>query len=113
MLYCQYLVYGAASDPATGVPRVTGGYEVRRLAPPAVRGDDRHPGEVFKTAAPSIITPPPLLLTPFPSGSLRRLHGISLAGAAPGEYELILAVTDEVAQRTQTVREPFTIAGDR
>ena len=112
MLYCQYLVYGAATDPASGVPRVTGGYEVRRLAS-AARGDDSRPGELFKKAEPSVITPPPLMLTPFPAGSLRRLHGISLAGAAPGEYELILAVTDEVAHRTLTLREPFTIAGDK
>lgn len=111
MLYCQYLVYGAATDSASGVPRVTGGYEVRRAS--AARGDDSRPDALFKKAEPSVITPPPLMLAPFPSGSLRRLHGISLAGAAPGEYELILAVTDEVAHRTLTLREPFTIAGDK
>jgi len=113
MLYCQYLVYGAATDPATGLPRVTGGYEVRRRPPAAVRGDSGDRGELFKKAAPSVITPPPLMLTPFPSGSLRRLHGISLAGASPGEYELILAVTDEVTHGTLTIREPFMIAADK
>jgi hypothetical protein len=41
------------------------------------------------------------------------LHGISLAGASPGEYELILTVADQVAGRTLTIREPFTISGDR
>jgi VWFA-related protein len=103
MLYCQYLVYGAAADPATGVPRVTGGYEVRRVAS----------GEVFKKAAPSVITPPSIMLSPFPSGSLRRLHGLSLAGAAAGAYELVLTVSDDVTNRTLTVREPFTIAEEK
>jgi hypothetical protein len=53
------------------------------------------------------------VLSPFPTGTLKRLHGISLAGASPGEYELILTVADEAARRTLTIREPFTISGDR
>jgi len=68
---------------------------------------------VFKRAAPSPIAVPFGVLSPFPTGTLRRLHGISLAGASPGEYELILTVADQVAGRTLTIREPFTISGDR
>ena len=92
-LYCQYQVYGAAPELVTGLPRVSAGYELRHTS-----------GTVFKRAAP----------TPIKSmaGPLLRLHGISLAGAAPGEYELILTVTDDVAQRTTTVREPLTIVGE-
>lgn len=93
-LYVQYLVYGAAQDPATKRPRVTGGYELRHAT-----------GAVFKRAAPTPIAPAS-------SGTLRRLHGISLAGAGPGEYELVLTVTDETTARALTIREPLTIAGD-
>ena len=92
-LYCQYQVYGAAPELITGLPRVTAGYELRRTS-----------GDVFKRAAP----------TPLKSlaGPLLRLHGISLAGAVPGDYELILTVTDEVTQRTVTAREPLTIVAE-
>jgi hypothetical protein len=38
-----------------------------------------------------------------------RLHGISLAGAAPGAYELVLSMKDEVAGRVLERREPFEI----
>jgi hypothetical protein len=68
---------------------------------------------VFKRSAPSPIATPSGVLSPFPTGTLKRLHGISLAGASPGEYELILTVADEAARRTLTIREPFTISGDR
>lgn len=112
MLYCQYLVYGAATDAASNAPRVTGGYELRRIAAAPDRADSSQAGDVFKRAAPTRITPPSIMLTPFPSGTLRRLHGISLAGAPPGEYELILTVTDELTRRTLTLHEPFTIAGE-
>jgi VWFA-related protein len=108
MLYCQYLVYGAATDGATGKPLVTGGYEVRRIT-----GSANGSPELFKASAPSPIAVPSGVLSPFPTGALKRLHGISLAGASPGEYELILTVADEVTGRTLTIREPFTISGDR
>jgi hypothetical protein len=93
MLYCQYMVYGAARDSASNLPRVTAGYELRGA------------GALFKRAAPTPITPAA-------SGTLRRLHGISLAGAAPGEYELILTVTDELTKRTLITRQAFTIDSD-
>jgi hypothetical protein len=113
MMYCQYLVYSAATDGATGKPLVTGGYEVRRITGPGGSANGSSAAEVFKRAAPSAIAAPFGVLSPFPTGTLRRLHGISLAGASPGEYELILTVADQVAGRTLTIREPFTISGDR
>jgi hypothetical protein len=113
MLYCQYLVYGAATDGATGKPLVTGGYELRRINGPVGSANRSPSAEVFKRSAPSPIAVPSGVLSPFPAGPLKRLHGISLAGASPGEYELILTIADEVAGRTLTIREPFTIPGDR
>jgi VWFA-related protein len=93
-LYCQFLVYGATIDPATGRPRVSAGYELARAT-----------GPMFKSAAPTPIAASS-------AGTLRRLHGISLAGAAPGEYELVLTVTDEVSKRQLTARERFTIVAE-
>jgi VWFA-related protein len=113
ILYCQYLVYGAAADGATGMPRVTAGYEVRRITVAAGATNGSRPADVFKHSAPSPIAPPVLGLNTFATGTLKRLHGISLAGASPGEYELTLTVTDEIARRTLTMREPFTILGDQ
>ncbi len=34
VLYCQFAVYGATSDPATQKPRVSSAYEIRRAGPP-------------------------------------------------------------------------------
>jgi VWFA-related protein len=90
-LYVQYSVVGAARDPKTRMPKVSGGYEIRR-------GD----GSVLKAAAPTLIQPTSL-------GALIRLHGIALGGATPGDYELVLQVRDEIAGRTVEVREPFQV----
>jgi hypothetical protein len=94
ILYCQYLVYGAERDSSTNLPRVTAGYALRRAT-----------GHIFKTA-------PSTVITPTSSGAVRRLHGISLQGAAPGQYELVLTVHDEVANRTASVREPLAIVAE-
>jgi hypothetical protein len=90
-LYVQYSVLGAAKDPSSRMPRVTGGYEIRRAD-----------GWILKAAAPTSIRPTSL-------GALTRLHGITLAGAAPGEYELVLRARDEIAGRTVEAREPFEV----
>ena len=37
--------------------------------------------------------------------------GIPLAGAAPGEYEIVLTVKDELSGQAVEVREPFAISG--
>ena len=92
VLYVQYGVLGAARDEESRMPRVSAGYEVRRAD-----------GAVFKSAAPTRIAATSL-------GSLLRLNGISLAGAEPGEYELVLRVRDELGGRDLERREPFEIA---
>ena len=90
-LYVQYGVLGAAKDPSTRMPKVSGGYEIRRAD-----------GSVLKAGAPTLIRPTSL-------GALTRFHGIALAGAAPGDYELVLRARDEIAGRTLEAREPFQI----
>jgi hypothetical protein len=42
-------------------------------------------------------------------GALLRLNGISLKGAAPGEYDLVLTIRDELAGKTIEVEEPFAV----
>jgi VWFA-related protein len=92
VLYCQYSVFGAArEEKGSLMPDVTAGYEIRRAD-----------GKVFKRGAPTRINPTSL-------GALMRLSGISLQGAGPGGYELILTVRDELAGKSVKVREPFEI----
>jgi hypothetical protein len=93
MLYCQFEVYGAAKDPQTGMPRVSAGYVIRSKS-----------GAVVSQAQPSVITPTSL-------GKLSRLMGTGLEGAAPGEYELVLNLKDEIAGKSLEVAEPFTLEG--
>jgi hypothetical protein len=92
VLYCQFSVYGAArEEKSTLMPQVRAGYEVRRAD-----------GSLFKRAAPTLISPTSV-------GALLRLSGISLKGAAPGSYELVVTVRDELAGKTAESREPFEI----
>jgi VWFA-related protein len=91
VLYCQFAVYGAAKDATSLMPRVTAGYQIRRAD-----------GAVFKRADATTIKPTSL-------GALLRLHGISLAAATPGDYELVLTVRDEVAGRAVELSEPFAV----
>jgi len=90
-LYVQYSVLGATRDQATLLPRVSAGYEIRR-----------RDGSVFKSAPQTAINPTSI-------GSLLRLNGINLAGAAPGSYELVLHVKNELDGKELEVREPFEI----
>lgn len=91
VLYCQFGVYGAASDPATHMPRVTSAYEIRRAD-----------GTVLKRSPRTPITPTSL-------GAVLRLQGIALPPAEPGAYELRLSVRDEIANRIMNVKEDFTV----
>jgi hypothetical protein len=70
---------------------VTAGYQIRRAD-----------GTLFKRAEATPIRPTSL-------GALLRLHGISLAAATPGDYELVLTVRDEVGRRALEVVEPFAV----
>jgi VWFA-related protein len=90
-LYVQYGVLGAAKDPSTRMPKVSGSYEIRRAD-----------GSLLKAGAPTLIRPTSL-------GALTRFHGIALAGAGVGDYELVLRVRDEIAGRTLETREPFAV----
>jgi VWFA-related protein len=90
-LYVQYSVLGATKDPSTLLPRVSASYEVRTPT-----------GSIFKHSDQTPINPTSI-------GSLLRLNGINLAGAARGAYELVLRIKDELDGRELEVREPFEI----
>ena len=91
VLYCQFAVYGAASDPATLKPRVSSGYEIRRAG-----------GAVLKRSPRTTITPTSL-------GALLRLQGIALPAAEPGPYELLLSIRDEIGNRAIYTKQDFVI----
>jgi hypothetical protein len=91
VLYCEYQVYGAARDAATGLPRVAAGFEVRRAT-----------GAVLTQVAPTAMRPTSL-------GGLSRILVAPLDGAAPGVYEVVVRLRDEVAGAELEVREPFEI----
>jgi len=94
-LHCRFEIYGASKDAATGQPRVTAGFAVRRTD-----------GRVL-VAAPE--TP----LRPGPGGSLTRSLGFPLDGVPPGSYEVIVIVTDLVAGGVAEAREPIEIDAGR
>jgi VWFA-related protein len=89
-LFCQYTVFGAAHDSG-GQPHVSGSWALKRSDGTLVR-------EV-----------PARALNPSADGRLLRLYGIALAGLSPGDYELTLAVRDELAVLAVELREPFTV----
>ncbi len=88
-LYCRFDVYGAAKGKDT-MPRVRASHSLRR-------GD-----EVVGRASPSLIEPTSL-------GALARMIQIPLRAFAPGDYELLIDVTDEVSGAKRELVEPFTI----
>jgi VWFA-related protein len=90
-IYAQFEVYGAAREKGSAMPKVTAGYQM-------LRSD----GTVAVQVAATQITPTSL-------GRLARLVGASLAEAQDGDYEFVLTVTDQVANKTVEVREPFKI----
>ena len=95
MLYFQYDVYGAAPDPASRTPRIRAGYSIRRSD-----------GTTPIRAEPTAIRPTSL-------GHLNRLSGARLESLAPGDYELVLTLVDDVAGKRLEVTEPFTLTGPR
>jgi VWFA-related protein len=84
-------VYGARPDPATGKPRVTSRCEVRRA--------DGTP----------LVESPPRPILPGPQGQLGEQIPISLQGAPPGDYEVVVSLDDEVAGAQIQTRDPFTV----
>jgi hypothetical protein len=89
-LYCQYRVFGAAVEAASGKPRVSASYAIVRN------------GQVIKAGPSSPIQPTS-------DGHLLRLLGFGLAGLEPGDYALVLHVADEVSGQNREVSEPFAI----
>jgi VWFA-related protein len=89
-MLCQFDVYGAAKD-ATGMPRVTNGYEVRRSD-----------GTLLSMRAQSEIVPTSL-------GGVTRLIGFTLDDAKPGDYVMRLTFKDEVDGKTLDLEEPFAV----
>jgi VWFA-related protein len=87
---CQFEVYGAARDES-GMPRVTQGSELRSAG-----------GTLLKRLPESAIDPTSL-------GALVRLFTLSLDDAAPGEYEVVMTVRDQLSGETLQVREPVTV----
>ncbi len=90
-LFCQFEVYRAAKEEASGMPRVSMGYEVRRSD-----------GAVLARDAPTVIRPSS-------DGALSRMIGISLESATPGDYELVMRVKDEFSGEAVQLREPFHV----
>jgi hypothetical protein len=91
MLLAQFEVYGAAKEKGSGMPRVTAGYEIRKTD-----------GTVVTHVDPTPIQPTSL-------GKLMRLVGARLQDSAPGEYEIVLRLKDEIAGKDLELREPFSV----
>jgi VWFA-related protein len=91
-LFCQFDVYNPTKDKATGMPRVTAGYTIRR----------KTDGLVFVKVAPSLIQPTSL-------GRLSRMVGPPLEGAEPGDYEFELNLKDELNGKILDFKDDFTI----
>jgi|CXWL01.1.fsa_nt_gi VWFA-related protein len=95
-LFCQFDVYNPTKDKATGMPRVTAGYTIRR----------KSDGMVFLKIAPTMIQPTSL-------GRLSRIVGPPLEGAEPGEYEFELNFKDELSGKILDYKEDFTVLPKR
>lgn len=74
-----------------GSRNVTAGYSVRRADGSVLTRRDLAP------------------LTPGPQGDISQMVALSLQGASPGEYEIVLNVRDEVSGQLLEVRDPFTV----
>lgn len=90
-VYCSVEVYGATKDKATGMPKVSAGWQV-------LSSD----GSTVSSAPPSIINPTSL-------GRLSRLVGTKLEGYASGDYEIVMNFKDEISGHTLELHEPFTV----
>jgi VWFA-related protein len=91
-LYCQFDVYNPTKDKASGMPKVTAGYTIRR----------KSDGLVFLKVQPSMIQPTSL-------GRLSRMIGPPLEGAEPGEYEFELNLKDELSGKILDFKEDFRV----
>ncbi len=90
-LFCQFEVFGAKRDEKTGMPHVTQGYVVTKPD-----------GSVLTAMEPAMINPTSL-------GQVTRMFGFRLTGAEPGDYEIVMAIRDDIAGRSFELREPFRV----
>jgi hypothetical protein len=90
-LLCQFEVYGAKKDEKTGMPRVMQGYVVTRPD-----------GSVLTASEPSVINPTSL-------GQVMRTFGFRLTDAPLGDYQIVMAIRDDLAGRSFELREPFRV----
>jgi len=89
-LYCLYRVFGAASDPMTGRPRVYAGFTIVS------------DGKVRRRIEASLIEPAK-------DGQLLRLLAVGLADLPPGPYTLTIHIADAVTGEALDVDEPFSV----
>jgi VWFA-related protein len=94
VLFCSFDVYGAAKETGSSMPRVSAGYLIRSKT-----------GELVTRVEPTVIQPTSL-------GRLSRIVGSRIEGLAPGDYELVLDVKDEIGGSSLSLQEPFTIVAD-
>ncbi|HSD66018.1 MAG TPA: VWA domain-containing protein [Vicinamibacteria bacterium] len=90
-LLCQFEVFGAKKDDKTGMPHVTQGYVVTRPD-----------GSALTAMEPSPINPTSL-------GQVTRMFGFRLQDAPVGDYEIVMAIRDDLAGRSIELREPFKV----
>ena len=90
-IFCQYEVYGAQKDKASGMPNVTAGYVVKKTD-----------GTVVSKIDPTPIQPTSI-------GRLSRFTATSLQGYGPGDYEIVLSLKDELSGKTMEYAEPFKV----
>ncbi len=93
MMYAQFAVYGAEKEKASGMPKVSAGWQIRTAD-----------GTVKQNVSPSMINPTSL-------GRLNRLVGTKLEGYEPGAYDFILTLRDEISGQNVEIHEPFQIVG--
>jgi VWFA-related protein len=89
-LYCAFEVYGAGRDGA-GAPRLFSSYVVKRPDGSILAGMERRAMQAS------------------PQGQVSQMLSLSLEGAAPGSYVLVLTVRDDVAGRSLEISEPFDV----
>jgi VWFA-related protein len=89
-IFFQFEVFGAAKDKASGMPQVLAGYDITKPD-----------GSVAVHVEPSLIHPTSL-------GKVTRMVGTRF-DTDPGDYQLILRVTDQISGKTLEIKEPFTL----
>jgi hypothetical protein len=90
-LLCQFEVFGAKKDEKSGMPHVTQGYVVTKPD-----------GSVLTAMEPSVISPTSL-------GQVMRTFGFKLTDVPVGDYEMVMAIRDDLAGQSFELREPFRV----